>query len=158
MENIDLEIRKIEEEEKELQFISFSNDDALNIGLKLIEKARKEQKIITIDITRSGQQVFHFAFSGTSQDNDKWIIRKNNVVRHFGKSSLLVGLNLQRDGKSIEEAFYISSFEFSAHGGAFPIIIKNTGVIGSITVSGLPQKEDHSLVVSVIKEYLNLNK
>ncbi len=76
MNNLEKEILELEIQEKELQFNSFSNSDALNIGLKLIEKARQEKKCITIDITRSGQQLFHYAFEGTSSDNDQWIIRK----------------------------------------------------------------------------------
>jgi uncharacterized protein (UPF0303 family) len=28
--------------------------------------------------------------------------------------------------------------------------------VGTITVSGLPQREDHSLVVAVLQEYLQL--
>jgi uncharacterized protein (UPF0303 family) len=48
----------------------------------------------------------------------------------------------------------ISSSEFAAHGGAFPLIIRGVGVIGTITVSGLPQEEDHELVVTTLRKFL----
>ncbi|ROR25793.1 heme-degrading protein [Mobilisporobacter senegalensis] len=56
----------------------------------------------------------------------------------------------------MEESSLLSSFEYAAHGGAFPIIIKNVGVVGTITVSGLAQEDDHALVLAVIKEFLGL--
>jgi uncharacterized protein (UPF0303 family) len=55
----------------------------------------------------------------------------------------------------MEEKYLISSLEFAAHGGAFPIRIKGTGVVGTITVSGLAQEDDHALVVRVLRAWLN---
>ena len=40
---------------------------------------------------------------------------------------------------------------FAAHGGAFPIRIREVGVVGSVAVSGLPQAEDHAFVIEVIE-------
>jgi uncharacterized protein (UPF0303 family) len=57
-------------------------------------------------------------------------------------------------GTTLEEQFYISSVDYAPHGGCFPIYIKNTGMIGTITVSGLPQEEDHKVVVEAIRAYL----
>nr|MDA3845354.1 heme-binding protein [Vallitaleaceae bacterium] len=59
--------------------------------------------------------------------------------------------------KTIEEASLLDSWEYAAHGGCFPITIKNTGVIGTVTVSGLPSAEDHMLVVEVLADYLGVN-
>lgn len=154
MEVIDELIYKLEQQERELQFTEFSNAAALEIGLMLVEKAKQENKPITIDINRNGHQLFHYSFDGTGPDNDQWVIRKNRVVNRFNKSSFLIGRQLFKSGKSMEEAFLLNSMEYAAHGGAFPIILKNTGVIGTITVSGLPEQEDHELVVRVLSEYL----
>lgn len=152
MDKYDELLRELEEQEKELQFLEFTSDTALKIGLKLIENAKKYTKAITIDITRNGHQLFHYSFEGTSPDNDQWVIRKNRVVNRFNKSSLHVGTELLSLGKTLYEAFNISETDYAAHGGAFPIIIKNVGVIGTITVSGLTQKEDHDMVVDAVRE------
>lgn len=145
---------ELKKQEEMLQFHEFTNETALEIGLSLINKAKRENKSISIDIRRNGQQLFHYAFEGTSPDNDQWVIRKGNIVSRFHTSSLYIGTKLKMLGKTIEEKYHIASKEYSPYGGAFPIIIKNSGVVGSITVSGLKQEEDHKFVVEVIKEYL----
>lgn len=145
-------------EEAELQFTSFSNDDAFAIGKTLYETAKRNNLPITIDITRNGQQLFHAALPGTSPDNDQWIRRKINVVNRFHMSSYHVGALLRSKGKSIEEKYNISSFDYAAHGGSFPIITKGTGAIGAITVSGLAQQEDHAMVVNAIRDFIGLRK
>jgi uncharacterized protein (UPF0303 family) len=38
------------------------------------------------------------------------------------------------------------------------MIVKGTGLIGTVTVSGLPQEEDHKLVVQAIRDYLAQEK
>ena len=91
---------------------------------------------------------------GTSPDNDQWIRRKNNVVMRTFKSSFHVGQILKRDGTPIEERYFLDPMEYSAHGGSFPLRISGVGVIGTIAVSGLPQEEDHRLVVTSIRDFL----
>lgn len=156
MDGIEELIQELEKQERELWFTQFTNQDALEIGLKLVEKAKKEKKVIAIDINRNGHQLFHYSFEGCSPDNDQWIIRKNRIVNRFNKSSFLMGTLLGKYDKSLEELLLISSLEYAPHGGAYPIKIKNVGVIGTITVSGLTQEEDHAMVVSVLKEYLGI--
>lgn len=154
MEDYEKMLTEIKEQEKSLQFTEFTNETALQIGMKLIEKAKSENLGITIDITRSGQQLFHYAFQGTSPDNDAWIIRKNRVVNRFHTSSLYIGTKLKLDGKTIEEKYHISSQEYCPYGGAFPIIIKNVGVVGTISSSGIRQITEHNLIVEVLSEFL----
>ena len=43
---------------------------------------------------------------------------------------------------------------FAAHGGAFPILVRGTGCVGTVAVSGLPQLEDHQLVVDTLHSLL----
>lgn len=148
-----LKIKELEHEQ--LQFDTFSNKKALEIGLRLVEIAEKKQYPITIDIRKNSQQIFHYACEGTSADNDQWVIRKNRVVNRFGKSSSYIKALVREQESSLEKMFCLNSRQFSAFGGAFPLILKNTGSVGTITVSGLPDEEDHDLVVSVLKEFLN---
>lgn len=147
-------LKELRQQEADIQFASFSNDTALALGMALTKAARESGKAVTIDITRSGQQLFHFAMAGTSIDNGEWVKRKNRVVQRFGHSSFYTGISLKNAGQTIEEKYLLPESEYAAHGGAFPLIIKGVGVIGTITVSGLPQQEDHELVVSTLKQFL----
>ena len=147
-------LKDLLQQEDEMQFSSFSNEMAFAVGTALLDAARSKDKPITIDIARNGQQLFHFAMQGTSRDNDVWVQRKNNVVNRFGHSSFYMGISLKSKGQTIEEKYLISSSEYAAHGGAFPLIIRGVGVVGTITVSGLPQEEDHELVVTTLKTFV----
>lgn len=144
-------------EEDVLQFSAFTNETALELGLKLVEAARSAAKGVTIDICRNGQQLFHYALEGTSADNDEWIKRKNRVVNRFGHSSYYMGISYKAKNTTIQDSSLLDPREYAAHGGAFPIIIKEVGVVGTITVSGLPQQEDHQLVVRVLADYLGVS-
>ncbi|HZP94704.1 MAG TPA: heme-degrading domain-containing protein [Burkholderiales bacterium] len=142
-------------EEAELQFAEFTNDTALALGMALVEAAKTQHKAVTIDICRNGQQRFHCALAGASADNDAWIRRKNNVVNRYGHSSLCVGTEFRARGTTFEDASRLDIDRYAAHGGAFPVIVRNVGVVGTVTVSGLPQLEDHALVVGVLRQFLS---
>lgn len=140
-------------EEERIQFSEFSNATAWEIGSALVARAQSENLPITIDICRNGQQLFHCALPGTAADNDEWIKRKNRVVNRFGHSSFYMGSLYKSQGTTIAETSLLDPREYAAHGGAFPIIIKHVGVVGTVTVSGLPQEDDHKLVVSVLEQF-----
>lgn len=147
-------LKELLQQEEEIQFTSFDNDMAFAVGTALLDAARSKGKGVTIDIARNGQQLFHVAMPGTSRDNDVWVQRKNNVVNRFSHSSFYMGISLKSKNQTMEEKYLISSSECAAHGGAFPLIIKGVGAIGTITVSGLPQEEDHELVVTTLRKFL----
>jgi uncharacterized protein (UPF0303 family) len=151
-------LEQLLQEERELQFASFNESTAWQIGCQLVERAQKERLPIAIDITRGSHQLFHASLQGASADNDEWIKRKVRLVYRFGHSSFYIGQLLKSKGKKLEEAYLISESEYAPHGGCFPILLKNTGMVGTITVSGLPQEEDHKLVVQAIREYLAQEK
>jgi uncharacterized protein (UPF0303 family) len=48
--------------------------------------------------------------------------------------------------------------DYAPHGGCFPILLAGTGCVGTVAVSGLPQREDHALVVEVLQTYLHLEQ
>ncbi len=149
------DIAKTLEQEERIRFPDFTHDLAYTIGTALREEARRRNVGVTIDIRAWGQLLFHCAMEGTAPDNDRWIERKIAVVQRFQKSSFLVGRELAAKKMNIEERFFVSSFEFSPHGGSFPIRLQKGGVIGTVTVSGLTQEEDHELVTTVLERYID---
>ena len=152
--DLDALIAEIEAQERELVFSRFDNDDAWMLGGAMVRAASERSLAVTIDIRRHGHQLFHAALAGTTADNDAWIERKVNVVNRFGASSDLIGRRLAVRGDSLDQALGVDPMRFAAHGGAFPIRIADVGVVGSITVSGLPQADDHAFVVEMIRDFL----
>ncbi len=141
-------------EEQELVFPFFNEKTAWSIGSHIYATAEKENLPVTIDIHLAGRRLFHAALPGTSADNDAWIERKIRMVTRTGHSSLYTGIRLKNQGKTIEAAMLLPETGYAPHGGSFPIIIKDTGTVGAITVSGLSQEEDHRLVTKAILHFL----
>jgi len=149
-------LRKLEAELETLRFPSFNFDDALAIGLDLVETGRRKALPIAIDVTVNQQQLFHAALPGSSPDNDQWVLRKGRVAARFFKSSLAIATELRIKGKTIEEVHGLPSTEYAPSGGSVPVLVKGAGVIGTITVSGLPDVEDHEMVVAAMRRHLEL--
>lgn len=144
-------------EEAELHFPHFTHDDAWHIGTALVEAGRAGSLPIAIDISRGGQQLFHAALAGSTPDNDEWIRRKTRAVLRFCRSSLALSLECREAGVSLAELREVDAQLYVAAGGCFPVYVDSAGVVGTITVSGLPQVEDHRLVVRAVREFLNRN-
>ena len=141
-------------EEEELQFGSFTNDDAWDLGAALVAAARRDGAPVAVDVSRHGHQLFHASLPGTSPDNDSWIQRKTRVVQRFGHSSLYVRQASIERGTTFEAEFGLDPARYAAHGGAFPVVVRSVGPVGAVVVSGLPQLEDHRLVVAAIRAHL----
>ncbi|MFD5425855.1 heme-degrading domain-containing protein [Streptomyces sp. NPDC127084] len=141
---------ELEAQERRLTLHRFTHDDAWRLGTVLVELARERQAPVTIDIRRGPQQLFHCALPGTSADNDAWIDRKRRVVERYGESSLLVGSRFRARGTTFEASSRLDPDQYAAHGGSFPVHVDGAGVIGTVTVSGLPQVEDHAMVVEAL--------
>lgn len=156
MSETDLEflIAQLEEQQVRLQFTRFTNEDAWDLGSLLVSLGRDRGLVVTVDIRRHGHQLFHVALPGTTPDNDIWIERKIRVVNRFGDSSFLVGRRLALGGKTLDEASGAEPILYATHGGCFPIIVRDVGVVGTVTVSGLPQAQDHALVVEALESFL----
>ncbi|KAG0303404.1 hypothetical protein BGZ98_006699 [Dissophora globulifera] len=145
------------EDEQELQFPRFTNDDALTLGNNLVQlaKTRVPFKGISVSITRSGQSLFQHAMEGTTVDNENWIRRKTNAVVRLQHSSYYIGRLLASKGETeMEKTYQVPTADYACHGGAFPLLIKDVGCIGAIVVSGLKQDEDHALVTQGIREMI----
>ncbi|MFF1277127.1 heme-degrading domain-containing protein [Streptomyces marokkonensis] len=147
-------VAELEAEERRLVFRRFTYDDAWALGSLLVEMARERQAPVAVDIHRSGQQLFHAALPGSAPDNDAWIARKRRVVERYGSASYLVGARHRAKGTTFEESSRLDPDTYAAHGGSFPITVEGAGVIGAVTVSGLPQLEDHKLVVEALTRFL----
>jgi uncharacterized protein (UPF0303 family) len=107
-----------------------------------------------VSVRRNGQRLFHAALAGTSADNDAWIERKSAVVDRYGHSSFFVGAHFRAGGTDFDVASRLDRDRFAAHGGVFPVVVRDVGVVGTVGVSGLPQAKDHAFVVEQLEAFL----
>lgn len=149
-------LKQCEEEERTLQFDSFSQTDALELGKLLYETSRKYPKPVAIEIRINHLTVFSFYPDGTNANNTLWLRAKARTVDMTQHSSLYFWADVNISGESPEQKRMPES-EYACCGGGFPLIVKNAGVIGTICVSGLPHTDDHKVITDTLKKYLGNN-
>jgi uncharacterized protein (UPF0303 family) len=147
---IDDDLAKLARQEQALVLPHFDSDVAWRIGAALRDVAIQRKFAVAIDVRRLGQPLFCCSLDGASPANSDWVRRKSNVVAHFLRSSYAVGLDLRQKKTDLLEKHGLPFSDYAAHGGSFPIHVEHAGVIGSVTVSGLPQRDDHELVVEAL--------
>lgn len=142
-------LAQIEEQERTLWFASFGPDDAWKLGRTIRRLGREREQPIAIHVRLGEQLMFHAALPGSSADNDDWIARKIRTTGRFGTSSLAVRLRSELAG-----GFgWLDPAVYALAGGCVPIRIAGA-IVGTATVSGLPDTEDHALVVEAITSLL----
>jgi uncharacterized protein (UPF0303 family) len=139
---------------KHFEVSSFDNNLALEMGLKIIEIAKKEDKLIAVSIDRLNHNIFKFVSEGLPADKHDWLRRKANVVARFEESSLSVKNDLANGNMTLEETFGLSEKDYVAKGGSIPIKVVNAGMVAIVTVSGLSDIEDHDLIVEALIPYV----
>jgi uncharacterized protein (UPF0303 family) len=142
-------------EEERLVFPYFNVDVAWSLGSAVRDAAVAAKHPIAILLRQNRRSLFHTALEGSSVDNDVWLGRKSAVVDRFGHSSYYVGCQARAKSEvDFNVGARLDPDKFAAHGGAFPLIVAKTGVVGTICVSGLPQVEDHQFVVAQLDRFL----
>jgi uncharacterized protein (UPF0303 family) len=147
------DIALIQLQESTLTLPAFTPDTAWQLGTLLRELAITRKYPIVVDVRRFGsphQQLFYTALDGSTPDNARWVQRKVNVVARLHRSSYQVGLHLLLNNTTFSARYDLPDADYAAHGGCFPLAVPAAGILGAVTVSGLPQREDHNLVVEVL--------
>ncbi|WP_215751353.1 MULTISPECIES: heme-degrading domain-containing protein [unclassified Gluconobacter] len=151
------DLRIIARQERELVFPKFDEGDAWQLGQYLREWGHRNKAPIAIDIRTFNRPLFFAALSGSAPDNIDWIRRKCNVVDRYRRSSYALGLEMAAKNSTLADRYGLPLQDYASHGESFPLTLDRSGVIGSITVSGLEEREDHMLVVTAICETLSLD-
>jgi uncharacterized protein (UPF0303 family) len=154
---IEADMEKIAEQERLLQFDRFDLEAAWSLGEHLRALGSARGHVLSIDIEINGMRAFFAALPGARPDFEYWIRRKRNLVLRFLRSSYSIGLDLARQETTLEAKWGLAAADYAAHGGSFPLIVRGVGCIGAVTVSGLPQRQDHNLVVEALAEQLGLD-
>ena len=150
------DLARISLQEEQLRFSRFDEETAWRLGSRLREVAVERGLRIVIDVRRFGQPLFYAAMPGTTPDNVEWVRRKINVVERFHRSSYRLGLEMEKKQSSLTESQGLPLIDYATHGGCFPLRAAETGIFGAVTVSGLPQRADHELVIEALCAELGL--
>ncbi|MGE8064540.1 heme-degrading domain-containing protein [Pseudomonas sp. NPDC089569] len=141
-------------QEETLQFSRFDEETAWQLGSYLYNQATANTWPLVIDVRRFDRPLFFAARPGITSDNHDWVKRKTNTVQRFLRSSYRIRYQLALENQDITQRYFLSPAEYASVGGGFPIIVRDTGVIGSVTVSGLPDRQDHQIIVDALCELL----
>ncbi|CAA9421038.1 MAG: hypothetical protein AVDCRST_MAG15-2233 [uncultured Rubellimicrobium sp.] len=139
-------------EEADLVLDRFDYATAWNLGAHIRGIAAERRLPIAVEVFHGTAPVFFALLPGATPDNSEWIRRKRAVVLRFHHSSLYMRLLCESKGVGLSERYGLPGTEFVASGGAVPIFVRDVGLVGVATVSGLPDVEDHQLVVTAIRD------
>lgn len=136
---------------KKIELDNFSNRIALEMGLKILDLAKSRNQHIAVEICRLNYTVFIYVDDSLSADKHNWLRRKANIAKRLEESSLSVKNDLKEGNLTLDKTFGLDEKDFLAKGGSIPIFVKNAGMIATITVSGLPDVEDHNIIIDALK-------
>ncbi|MGV8834339.1 MAG: heme-degrading domain-containing protein [Devosia sp.] len=149
------DIALVKKQEQSLILAAFNEDVAFALGSAIRTRALAESMCIVIDIRTWDRQMFFTATAGTSADNAEWVRRKINTVRRFQRASYR--MVLERGEAPFSPQAGADPADYVIAGGGFPIQVKGAGIIGCLTISGLPGRSDHGVAVSALATYLDFD-
>ncbi len=152
------DIARIAKQEKRLAFTAFDEATAFSIGSALRERALAEKLPIVIQISVWDRLLFYAALPGSSSSNFDWVRRKINVVKMFQKSTYRMVLEQNSPDRAFKTGHGLPVTEYVLAGGGFPVVIKGVGAVGAFGVSGLPEREDHGVVVDALCDHLGIER
>lgn len=153
--SLESDIAQLKVQEARLRFSAFEEAEAWALGAAMRERALARKLPLVIDIRTGIRPLFYVALPGTTPENPDWVRRKINTVYRFEACSYRVGLEYKLRGAGFDASRGIDPLQYAPAGGGFPIRIGNT-VVGAVTVSGVPQRDDHAFVAESLAAYLNV--
>ncbi|MCB1380065.1 MAG: heme-degrading domain-containing protein [Alphaproteobacteria bacterium] len=154
--SLEQDIARLALQEERLRFKQIDEADAWALGCQMRAAALARKMPFVIDIRVANRPLFTTALPGSTPENPEWVRRKINTVMRFHKSSYRVGLEYELRGVRLDQSRGVDPLDFAAAGGGFPIHVIGTGVVGTVTVSGVPQRDDHNFVVEMLCQFLTI--
>jgi uncharacterized protein (UPF0303 family) len=148
--SLEQDIEKLAAQEQRLQLDRFDNAAAWELGTRIKAICEARGVAVTTEVRLAKETVFFYAMPGTTPSNADWVRRKRSAVELLQRSSYAIGRSLEKEGTSLEQKTGLPTRDYATHGGCFPIRVRGVGCIGTVTVSGVPQREDHAIVVEAL--------
>ncbi|MFZ7086637.1 heme-degrading domain-containing protein [Curtobacterium sp. RRHDQ10] len=139
-------------EERSFVFPSFTHADARRLGQRITDLAEGRGHPVSVQVRRGAQIAFHAGLAGSSAENDDWAARKAASVRRHDRASL--ALRFEADLQGSGAFAWLDPTAYAVSGGSVPVRLADGLLVGTATVSGLPDSDDHALVVEAIRAHL----
>ncbi len=150
MSSLEKDLQRLALQEQLLQLDGFDETTAWDLGCRIKAICEARGQALTIEVRRAKETLFFYAMPGTSPSNADWARRKRNTTELLQRSSYSTGLAHQKDSSSLQLKMGLPLQDYAEHGGSFPIRVRGVGCVGTVTVSGVPQREDHAIVVEAL--------
>jgi uncharacterized protein (UPF0303 family) len=144
------DLDRIAAQEARLVFERFDEGMALRLGLDIRDRVEALGGAAVVDVRLWDRKLLWLAMAGTTSNNEEWVERKVAAVRRLHKSTYR--LLHEHDGSPfLPDRFGRAAVESCIFaGGGFPLKLHGIGCVGAVTVSGLPQRQDHAVVVAAL--------
>ena len=144
------DIRALEQQHEALRLEHFDAAMAWRLGCDLRATCEAKSYAMVIEVRLARRTVFFSSMPGSTAVNEDWARRKRNTAELFERSSYWVGRTLEQEGSTLEQKMAVSASQYASHGGALPILLRSGACVGCVTVSGVPQRQDHAIVVEAL--------
>ena len=141
-------------EQQELLLERFDYEFAWHLGVLMRERAANASAPVAITVAHGSDVVFSVLMPGATPDNSAWAARKRAVAQRFHRSSLAMRLEAEQGQFDFNRRYILPEFGFVASGGGVPLMLRDGTLIGTAAVSGLPDVEDHRLIVGSLQQML----
>ena len=134
-----------------LELIKFDEADAWALGNWMRDRALAEGHPIVVDIRQGDAPLFSVMLPSATAANFDWARRKRNLSLLVGQSSWELSLE-KAAGTDFAALMGLDQRDYTPHGGCVPIRVAGVaGIVATVTVSGLPQQQDHEFAVAALK-------
>ena len=147
-------LEELAAEQEALRLDVFDYDFAWELGARMRANAARVRAPVSIQVAHGADLVFSLLMPGSTPDNLDWAARKRAVANRFHRSSLAMRIEAEQKGHNFNQRYRLPDATFAASGGGVPLMLKAGTLIGTAGVSGLPDVEDHRLIVTALREVL----
>ena len=137
-----------------LFFEHFNAEDAHILGEAMRADAIANRLPIVIDIRAGDTPLYVVMLPGATAENFDWARRKRNLALLTKQDTWTHGQK-RLEGNDILEELGLDVRDYASHGGCIPVFVEEGVIEATVTVSGLPQKEDHELALKHLKDLWN---
>lgn len=137
------------------QFPQFSRDDVWELACDLVESNKDFPKQVAMEVYIGNTQMFRFIPGRCGSLQELWLKKKRNTVLALGKSSVLAGAEVAMKEQTMADVVpgLPNGDDYAAVGGGFPLRTQDGVIFGTVCVSGLPDVDDHALIIGALDKF-----